>query len=152
MSRQPTQKPEHKESFAREMGKKFADSAAEEAGSQTVDAITGNLQPMLDDAQAQIDDAKAQALAEIDAAKAQAQAMQERAQAELDEKKQQAQDELNAEKEKAQQAFQDAEAVGPHPVIGRRKESNNLCRISCPRFSDVVLRRLRWSAIVNLSH
>ncbi|KAJ7704353.1 hypothetical protein B0H17DRAFT_1039381 [Mycena rosella] len=94
-----------KESFPREMGKKFMDSAAEEAGSQTVDYVKDNMQPMLDDAQAQIDDfkdqaqaeiddAKEQALAQIAAAKAQAQAAKERAQAELDEKKQQAQNEL----------------------------------------------------------
>ncbi|KAJ6591044.1 hypothetical protein DFH09DRAFT_1273734 [Mycena vulgaris] len=108
MSRQPTQptrggEGEKEESYPRELGKKYMDSAAEEAGSQTVDYLKENMQPMLDDAQAQIDDTKEQALAAVDEAK-------QRAQDELDARKQQAQDELDAEKARAQAAIEDARA------------------------------------------
>lgn len=99
------------------MGKKFMDSAADEAGSQTVDFISGNAQPIIDAAQAQIDDAKTQALAAIDDAKAQAQAAKEQAKAEIDEKKQQAQDELDAEKAKLQAELDDARDVSSPSIV-----------------------------------
>ncbi|KAJ7481535.1 hypothetical protein FB451DRAFT_1170737 [Mycena latifolia] len=128
MSRQPTQRTrpnaarggegEGEEKFsARELGKKYMDSAAEEAKSQTVDyikdTVKDTMQPMLDDVQGQVDDAKDAALQQIDDVKeqaiAEAQAAKERAQ--LDEKKQQAQDELNAEKQRAQAAIEDAKDI-----------------------------------------
>ncbi|KAJ6613563.1 hypothetical protein B0H10DRAFT_2436369 [Mycena sp. CBHHK59/15] len=132
MSRQPTSTPpmratrskggeaegEEKESYPRELGKKFLDSAAEEAGSQTVDYVKENMQPMLDDAQGQIDDAKEQALAEIQAAKEKAQAAKEQAQAEMDEKKQQAQDQLNATKVRAQQELEDVQQNFMSKIFG----------------------------------
>ncbi|KAJ7151464.1 hypothetical protein C8R43DRAFT_951246 [Mycena crocata] len=103
---------EKEESYPRELGKKYLDSAAEEAGAQTVDYMKENMQPMLDDAQTQIGEAVENGKAEVQAAKEEAQAeieaKRQQAQDELDARKQQAQDELNAEKARAQAAFDDA--------------------------------------------
>lgn len=103
------------------MTRKFLDKGAEEAGKQTVDFVSDNVQPLIDEGKAEIDDAKQQALAEIEDAKAQVKAAKERAQEAIDEKKKQAQDELNAEKAKAQAEFEAAEGVSPALVWSELK-------------------------------
>ncbi|KAJ7178018.1 hypothetical protein C8R46DRAFT_1346278 [Mycena filopes] len=125
---------ERKGSFPRELGKKYAESAAKEAGKQTVDYAKDNvdLQPMIDDAKAQIDATKEQVQAQIDATKEQVQAQiddaKEQAQAEIDARKEQAQAEIDARKQQAQ-AQLDAEKARMQAEIDEAKENFSLAKL-----------------------